>query len=149
MHPFTSAIVVFAIIGALNHAAADSTLSQWATAGPVEIHIAYAGQDSEGNSNAMAVSWMTSNATSSPTVLYGLDPNGLTSTATGTTRTYLNGFHHHTVLPSLKPATRYYYRCGDSTNGFSSVLSFITAPLSSEESSSASFIVVGEALFHA
>ena len=36
--------------------------------------------------------------------------------------------HHHVVVTGLKPGTQYFYRVGDATDGFSSVLSFTSAP---------------------
>lgn len=36
--------------------------------------------------------------------------------------------HHHVVVTGLKPGTQYFYKVGDATDGFSSVLSFTSAP---------------------
>ena len=56
---------------------------------PEQIHIAFAGTDSAGNANGMTVSWATMAATATSTVHYGLSPDALTMTATGTALSYL------------------------------------------------------------
>lgn len=49
-------------------------------------------------------------------------------TAEGFSQTYgADGFHHIVVIKGLLPFTTYYYSCGDATDGFSPVNTFITA----------------------
>jgi hypothetical protein len=56
---------------------------------PEQIHLAFAGNDVDGNSNHMAVSWATPGQTPTSTVLWGTSANALTNTATGFAVTYL------------------------------------------------------------
>lgn len=60
-----------------------------AASAPEQIHVAFAGHDVDGNSNAMTVSWATPNATATSTVMYGFSPDVLTLTVTGFSITYL------------------------------------------------------------
>lgn len=102
-----------------------------ATTAPQQIHIALAGNDGTGVSNAMAVSWVTGEETSTSTVKYGTSADNLDLVATGSSSTYMYTFDHHAVMPNLQPDTTYYYSCGDAQGGWSPVLSFQTAPATS------------------
>eukprot|EP01004_Peranema_trichophorum_P002631 NODE_1675_length_1850_cov_43.215981_g1420_i0.p1 GENE.NODE_1675_length_1850_cov_43.215981_g1420_i0~~NODE_1675_length_1850_cov_43.215981_g1420_i0.p1 ORF type:complete len:585 (-),score=122.44 NODE_1675_length_1850_cov_43.215981_g1420_i0:95-1801(-) len=95
---------------------------------PEEVHIAFAGDDGHGNSNGMAVSWMTQGMTNTSTVVYGLESGSYNYKAQGIMKSYLKTFHHHVVLFNLKPSTKYYYKCGDSEAGWSGEYYFTTAP---------------------
>lgn len=101
---------------------------------PSQIHIALAGVDSQGVSNGMAVSWSTVNATNTATVKYGLQSGQYTFVSQGYSVSYYQTFHHHVVLPNLKPSTTYYYIAGDEAGGFSSENHFVTAPATPETS---------------
>ena len=79
----------------------------------------------------MSVSWSTIGPIGvTPTVVYGVDPDIFSSTATGWTLHYdpsLTHFHH-VVLNGLAPSTRYYWRVMSPANITSPILSFTTAP---------------------
>lgn len=95
---------------------------------PQQIHIAFAGEDPNGNCHGMAVSWATDGNTATSTVKYGLSADALTETATGTAVSYITPlFHHHVVFTGLKLKTQYFYSCGDEAGGFSPVMSFVSA----------------------
>eukprot|EP01138_Halocafeteria_seosinensis_P004146 gb/GECG01004239.1/.p1 GENE.gb/GECG01004239.1/~~gb/GECG01004239.1/.p1 ORF type:complete len:487 (+),score=45.07 gb/GECG01004239.1/:1-1461(+) len=97
---------------------------------PQEVHLALAGQDSEGVSNGMAVSWTTVNATKTSVVKYGQQSRSYQHEAHGTQATYHEGwdYHHHAVMTDLQPDTKYCYVVGDSEAGFSEEFNFVTAP---------------------
>lgn len=93
-----------------------------------QVHIALAGRNELGDSNGMTISWSTPNATGAPEALFGLDEKNLSNKVPGDSIQYLTDawYHHHATLEDLKPDTVYYYKCGDSTAGYSTVRSFRT-----------------------
>eukprot|EP00049_Salpingoeca_infusionum_P008354 m.136043 g.136043 ORF g.136043 m.136043 type:complete len:462 (-) comp13988_c0_seq1:268-1653(-) len=97
---------------------------------PEQIHIALAGSDANGNSNAMRISWLTVSTTQTSTVKWGTSATALTHTSVGNASVYYETFNHHAKIGPLSPSTTYYYQVGDATGGFSDVLSFQSAPLS-------------------
>lgn len=83
----------------------------------------------------MYVYWVTIDSTANPTVFYGEDSNSLTMSVKATTHQYYlplyeSPFIHYATLTGLKKETRYYYKCGDSQGGWSSIYSFTTEPAS-------------------
>lgn len=74
---------------------------------------------------------------------YSTDASSLSMSATGESNSYYAPtVTHHVVLPGpLKPATTYYYRCGDAAGGWSDVLSFVSAP---ESSAGVTVMVIGD-----
>ncbi|WP_158605943.1 fibronectin type III domain-containing protein [Taibaiella sp. KBW10] len=82
---------------------------------------------------SIVVNWKTSAAVS-PIVRYGLTPNNLDQTLSGSTQVmtdvgYSNNYFYHTVkLQALQPATKYYYRVV-SNNDSSIICSFRTLPV--------------------
>lgn len=111
---------------------------------PSQVHIALAGQDRFGNSDKIAVSWSTVGQTSTSIVKYGTTRGEYTSASSGYSRAYYETFHNHVVLKSLQPDTLYYYIVGDDVGGWSSELTFRSAPLSSNLRGNFSFGVFGD-----
>lgn len=111
---------------------------------PTQVHIALAGSDANGNSNGMAVSYHTTDATATTTVKYGTRSKHYDFTATGEQVTYYETYHHHTVLPDLLPNTVYYYVVGDEKGGWSSEYKFKSSPTSSSLRGNYSFAVFGD-----
>lgn len=100
---------------------------------PQQVHIALAGSDGRGNSNGMAVMYMTQDDTAETTIKYGLTSNEYTSTEKGSSKAYWKTFHHFVGIKDLKPATTYFYVVGDSqTNTWSKEFSFTSAPLAED-----------------
>eukprot|EP00043_Microstomoeca_roanoka_P020835 m.254205 g.254205 ORF g.254205 m.254205 type:complete len:458 (-) comp17801_c0_seq1:293-1666(-) len=123
MRFITAAIVVIAASLTLGQSS-DSTM-------PEQIHIALAGKDASGNSNGMTISWQTQVKTATSAVKYGLNATALSMTAYGNSSSYFVTYDHHVTLYKLQPNTRYFYQVGDASGGWSQVLSFKSAPLSS------------------
>ena len=92
---------------------------------PEQVHLSLSRRPSE-----MVVMWTTLRETPTHTVEWGLAPGRLTSTSGGNVTTYTwfgwEGSLHRAVMTGLKPTTRYYYRVGDASGGFSPVHSFRT-----------------------
>eukprot|EP01059_Diplonema_ambulator_P017833 TRINITY_DN29932_c0_g1_i1.p1 TRINITY_DN29932_c0_g1~~TRINITY_DN29932_c0_g1_i1.p1 ORF type:complete len:459 (+),score=168.54 TRINITY_DN29932_c0_g1_i1:46-1422(+) len=97
---------------------------------PEQIHLAFQGQDANGNPSGMNVAWYTKEKTDA-VVTYGTDRNSLTMSATGLTNEYHlgHGFHHNADMVNLTPNTTYYYQVG--TDEKSAVYTFKTAPATS------------------
>lgn len=93
---------------------------------PEQLHLAFAGSDSNGYPNGMSVSWFTQEFTLS-VVQYGLAPGKLDQVSKGSSMQYLveYGYHHHVVLSNLVANSIYYYRVGPV---WSDVFHFRTAP---------------------
>eukprot|EP01035_Chromulina_nebulosa_P020343 gene20343-26406_t len=111
---------------------------------PTQIHIALAGNDDNGNSNSIAVSWQTTNNTITSVVKYGLNSNDYVNEVSGVSSSYYETYHHHAVLPDLIPSTTYYYIVGDESGGWSAEYSFVSAPLSSQLRNDFSFAVFAD-----
>lgn len=111
---------------------------------PSQVHIALAGRDNDGNSNKIAVSWSTVAQSSTSVVKYGTSKGTYTESASGYSRSYYETFHNHVVLNTLTPNTVYYYVVGNDADGWSSELSFTSAPLSSNLRGNFSFGVFGD-----
>ena len=107
----------------------------------------------------MRVQW-TSGVKYTPVVQYGLSPNHLSYSLTGSSKTYSSkdlcaspanmsahfidpGQLHDVLLTSLKPNTKYFYRYGNGDNKFSSIKYFATPPLHGSEAT-VNFIVYGD-----
>ncbi|KAA0149341.1 hypothetical protein FNF27_05155 [Cafeteria roenbergensis] len=102
---------------------------------PQMIHIALAGNDGDGNPNAMAISWNTNNQTNTSVCQYSTDASLRGANVTvGTQSSYYATWQHHAVTHALKYSTQYFYRCGDSFAGFSGVFNFTTSGGPSQES---------------
>lgn len=111
---------------------------------PEQIHIALSGNDGNGNSNGMAVSWLTEDKTSTSTVNYGYSSGQYDHTMEGTSASYYETFNHHVTLDNLTPDTWVYYVVGDNEGGFSTERKFKTAPVSSNKDASWSFGVFAD-----
>lgn len=76
----------------------------------------------------MVVSWMTKKDTNTSVVKYGTTRGNYQYRASGRSRTYHEeaGYTHDVTIPHLKPATKYYYVCGDAAGGFSGEYTFTT-----------------------
>lgn len=84
---------------------------------PEQIHLALMSDATQ-----MRVNWVTLQSTPSPTVFWTQGtPGAAVYNATASTATYTKGgwqgFVHSAVMTNLMPATRYFYRVGDSTVG--------------------------------
>lgn len=81
----------------------------------------------------ITVTWDTDQGLGSytPTVRYGPSPGALNQSATGTSHSFggADVDVRDVELTGLIPDTIYYYDCGDPSKGFSSVMSFRTAPV--------------------
>jgi hypothetical protein len=95
---------------------------------PVHFHLAFAGP------SGMAITWETDSDTSTHVCKYGTSSTSLTSTQTGTSRTYGTVYSHNVVIKNLEPNSKYYYSCGDATAGFGPTYSFTTAPVPGDRS---------------
>jgi len=87
---------------------------------------------------------MNARDTKTHIVKYGTLPGGYTHQAQGSSHRIpnaLSGYVHEVQLSGLEPATRYYYICGDDTEGFSEEHTFTTAP---HETHATTFVVVGD-----
>lgn len=111
---------------------------------PTQVHIALAGVDSDGHSNAMTVSWNTETDTKTTTVKYGTESGVYTTSSTGKSGKYYRTYNHHVVLNVLKPSTKYFYIVGDETDGWSAEHEFTSAPLTSALRGNFSFAVFGD-----
>jgi phosphodiesterase/alkaline phosphatase D-like protein len=111
---------------------------------PAQVHISLAGSDSDNNSNTIAVSWATVTQTSTSVVKYGVKSGVYSDSSTGYSRSYYETFHNHVVLKTLSPDTVYYYIVGDDVGGWSSELTFTSAPLSANLRGNFSFAVFGD-----
>lgn len=111
---------------------AASFICVFATTVPNQVHIAFAGDDSNGNANGMAVSWQTVDDTTTSVVKFGLTSGAYDSSVTGASSAYFETFHHHVVLKDLAAASTYFYVVGDVDGGFSKEYQFTSAPLSSD-----------------
>jgi len=91
---------------------------------PRYVHLAMTGSTTE-----MNIGWYTQDGTATSTVEYSTKPP-LAYNATGVAKEWLSGygFNHFVTLLDLAPATRYYYRCGDASGGWSAVYTFVTPP---------------------
>ena len=69
---------------------------------PAQVHIALAGADEWGNSNAMAVSWQTETDTATSKVQYGIESGVYSWTAEGSSSScshfLFNASHPHFLL---------------------------------------------------
>ena len=96
---------------------------------PEQLHLALTKMPT-----TMSVGWTTLNDTTTHIVQYGLSPDALNTTSAagaGASRTYDHfgwvGHLHNAVMENLSPnGTKYYYRVGDGTGGWSKVWSFRT-----------------------
>lgn len=116
---------------------------------PQQIHIAFAGNDGTGVSNAMAASWVTVDTSSAPTVRYGVSSGVYTAKASGQSNQYLDThggtWNHHAVMTSLKPSTKYFYVVGDAQTGvWSDEYSFSTAPANAAEAGEVNILLYGD-----
>eukprot|EP00163_Fabomonas_tropica_P007419 TRINITY_DN1713_c0_g1_i2.p1 TRINITY_DN1713_c0_g1~~TRINITY_DN1713_c0_g1_i2.p1 ORF type:complete len:457 (+),score=112.66 TRINITY_DN1713_c0_g1_i2:744-2114(+) len=108
---------------------------------PLQGHLSYLGDLN------YAVTWNNGNDKEQNEVLYGTEASSLSLSAPATSWTYAAdsmcgppsnttaqmfyrdpGYMHSARLPSLSPRTTYYYKFGNSNDGYSSVYSFTTAP---------------------
>jgi hypothetical protein len=93
---------------------------------PEQVHLALTSSET-----SMSVGWTTLNNTDTHTVQYGLDPENLNETGSGSSTTYDHfgwvGHLHNSLMNNLLPnGTKYYYRVGDTKGGWSKVWTFKT-----------------------
>lgn len=97
------------------------------------------------------VNWKTDNG-NNPTVTYGVEPDNLLFTATGTTENlepkdtdYSAPYHYHSVkLTDLSPNTGYYYQVFSGTEDASDVHYFKTPPALGDDTGVLRFIALGD-----
>ncbi|GMI41832.1 hypothetical protein TeGR_g3441, partial [Tetraparma gracilis] len=107
---------------------------------PTQIHLALAGDDGSGNSNAMTVSYQTE-VDCPASVIFGTTPDNLDRTATGSSSSYYATYDHHVILSDLDADTTHYYQILPD----GPVNSFTTPPKSSSDAgSSVSFAFFGD-----
>jgi hypothetical protein len=110
---------------------------------PEQIHIGLASSDL----SLMTVTWVSLHGEDS-IVQYGTSSSALNLTATGYSQFYPNGgwigWVHYAVLEGLKPLTKYYYRVGGRTYGWSRVYSFTTYTQTNYQNIANNFIVLGD-----
>jgi hypothetical protein len=96
-------------------------------------------------SQTMTVAWHTT-AAAGTKVQYGTDAANLTQPATGTSALGPGAFGtiHEAEMTGLSPGTKYYYRVGDDADGWSSVLSFVTAPPPHQDCGKLRFVFLGD-----
>lgn len=109
---------------------------------PGQIHLSTQDDPAE----TITISWVTLHPQDTEThiVMYGISPGDYTDMAIGSSRRIPNeayGYVHEVQLTGLEPATRYFYICGDETEGFSDEHSFTTAPSVSQDTT---FVVIGD-----
>eukprot|EP01133_Synstelium_polycarpum_P015456 gene15456-18338_t len=102
------------------------------------------------STSEMRVNWISGHASDTPFVFWGLTPQTMNNTASGTTRTYTvdqlcgsvassstyfrdPGMINDAVMTGLTPSTQYYYYVGSESTGTSKVYNFISAPEISTE----------------
>lgn len=104
----------------------------FAASAPTQLHIAFAGQEI---GTGMTVSWRT-DANVSSVVLIGETSGQYDRNFTGISRRYMyydgfGGYHHHTTLSGLQPATKYFYIAGsgptNEASSWSTEHHFVTA----------------------
>ncbi|XP_077557944.1 acid phosphatase type 7-like [Haemaphysalis longicornis] len=107
---------------------------------PQQVHLSYGA-----NENQRVVTWVTFDASRTPTVEYGV--NGFEHEAVGSTTKFQDGgkkkrvlYIHRVLLKNLKCGTQYLYHCG-STDGWSAIYKFKVAP---QNSTSATLAVYGD-----
>lgn len=126
--------------------------------GPVRKVLAYANDPS-----AVRVTWSAPHATS-PVVYYGTSPKSLNNsvaaeastfsasdmcTPPATTVGYLSpGTQLSAEMTGLEPNTRYYYRVGDKTDGFSEVESFVSPPKIGDDSVLKLFVIADHGAYN-
>ena len=111
---------------------------------PTQVHIALAGKNYYGLVDKMSISWSTLNDTQTHLVRYGISPGNYTSISNGYSQQYYETFHHHNVLSSLQPNTRYYYKVGDEIEGYSKEFTFLSPNKNSDPDESVTFLVYGD-----
>lgn len=107
---------------------------------PEQIHIALAGNNDNGDSDKMTVSWQTKKDTKTTIIKYGLESGVYSYNATGMSSSYYETFDHHVKTDTLKPNTKYFFVVGDDEDGFSDERSF-TSALTSDTRGGFSFAV--------
>jgi len=105
---------------------------------PEQVHLSITDKNDE-----IVVWWMTDRQTETSTVRYGLNPDNLNLTATSNKIQqykyrgirmrggYTSPYIHEVVVNGLRRdeyQIRYYYKCGDPSDGWSEVRSFLTRP---------------------
>jgi hypothetical protein len=119
--------------GAHKHARARAAAPQV----PEQVRLTFT---ADADATTMGIYWATSNKTADDyvaTVQYGLTPDALTMTVTGSNDNYTTptGIKiaspslHFAVMTGLKPATFYSYRVGCPAYGFSIVYNFTSRPV--------------------
>jgi len=111
---------------------------------PQQVHLSFTNISATTGDNAVGVSWVTTISTPSY-VQFGTTSGSYTAEAYGITKTYTNGgwvgVIHEVVLTTLAANTRYYYRVGSPTSGWSKQFSFLTKP---PASSGTTVLVIGD-----
>jgi len=111
------------LISALSAAAVAATNTV-----PEQIHLALAGQNSDGDATGFAVAWFTQDPTTVSSVEYTVA--NVTNVVNGTAKQYLEdfGFHHSAKILGLAPGTAVQYRVGNEQDGWSDSYTATTPP---------------------
>jgi hypothetical protein len=118
-----------------------ATLSAYASAAPKWLRLSIVNEPS----TAMTVTWHTVEPATSQ-VQFGTDTAKLDKAAVGTSKLGSGsfGYIHEAEMAQLQPDTKYFYRVGDATDGWSSVFSFRTAPAYKQDCGKFRFIFLGD-----
>ncbi|MFD0681135.1 MULTISPECIES: metallophosphoesterase [unclassified Paenibacillus] len=121
---------------------------------PSQIAISLAGGAELGKS-AMSFNWVTDPTVNTSEIIYGTSPNladGVIKSATMTApvatdifpennRTQFKAIHSfNVIIQNLTPETKYYYKVGNASNGYSAIASF-TAPVDPNGKNPFSFVI--------
>jgi predicted phosphodiesterase len=92
---------------------------------PEQVHIATTGDPTE-----MSITWVTWGMTPTSTVEFGTTSGVYDFSISGTNHSYSgwSGYIHDVILTGLIPDTRYYYRVGDESMGWSDEFDFMSPP---------------------
>ena len=98
----------------------------------VNIHLSWAGIKDTDTEQTMAITW-NSEKQNAGFLRYGMDSLNLDqrdlASRTKVKSNAGRSFNYKAELRGLDPQTRYYYQCGSDGEGWSSVYSFLTAPI--------------------
>lgn len=113
-----------------------------ANAAPEFVRVSFVNPDT---STEVGINWNTPGDVGT-TVEYGSSPGNLNMSSGGASfqSTGALGYVHEVVLSGLQPATTYYYRAGDATDGFSPEYQFTTGPSPDPDCASFRFMFMAD-----
>ncbi|MBA9087186.1 putative phosphodiesterase [Fontibacillus solani] len=134
-------LTILVVFLAISGVATPMTASAAAPAAiPSQIALSLAGGADAGKS-AMGFNWVTDPTVNNSEIIYGTSPNltdGAVKSATMTTPVAANSIpdnkltnfkpinSFNVIIQDLTPETKYYYRVGNASNGYSAIASFIS-----------------------